>query len=46
MEMSCQLYAPADLPRENNPATHTGGHVGPKANLDRFEEGKYIYPLP
>jgi hypothetical protein len=40
MEMSCQLHAPAALPTENNPATHTGGHVGLTTNLDGFEQGK------
>jgi len=46
MEMSRQLHAPAALPPRNNPATHTGGHVGPKTNLDGFEQGKISILCP
>jgi hypothetical protein len=45
MELICQLYAPATLPRGRNPATHwLGGWVGPVASRDDLE--KESLPLP
>jgi hypothetical protein len=42
MEVSCQLYAPAALPRDNNPDTHwMGGWVGLRAGPDAVVKREY-----
>jgi len=46
MEMICPLHAPVALPPENNPATQTGGHMGSKAKLDDYDQGKISILCP
>jgi hypothetical protein len=46
MEMSGQHHAPAALPPGQNPDTHwTGGWVGPRTNVDLFEEDNNLLPM-
>jgi hypothetical protein len=45
MEVSGQLYSPADLPLKRSPGTHwIGGWVGPRTGLDDHGEEKILDP--